>query len=155
MKKIYHNLLLLAAGFMFITACSDADPLPDNVIYAPEGLQLKLDWSTGTTAEDALQEVDLDLKLMRDTETVGRSENVTRFESVNMYKTLHNGDFRVDVAAYKVTKKTDFILTISDSENLTSKVYTSFFHRGEKLTLPFLKIRKEGDHYTIIPNKKQ
>lgn len=155
MKKIYPYVLPFVAVLISITSCSDSNALPDNVIQAPEGLKIKLDWSTGSTLEDALQEVDLDLKLMRDTETVGRSENVTRFESVNMHKTLHNGDFRIDVAAYKVRKKTDFTLTISDSENLTSKVYTSFFHRGEKLTLPFLKIRKEGDHYTIIPNKKQ
>lgn len=151
MKKIYQYFLPFVAGLICLSSCSDPNALPENVIQSPSGLKIRLEWTTGTTSEKAIQEADLDLKLMRGTEIVGRSENVSRFESISMYKTLHNGEFRIDVKAHKVQKRANFTLTITDAEDLSSKVYTSYFGPGEHITLEFLKVVKEGEQYTISP----
>lgn len=149
MKKLYRYFLPLVVGLTCLTSCSDPNALPDNVIQSPGGLKIRLEWTTGTTPEAAIHEADLDLKLMRGTEIVGRSENVSRFESVRMYKTLSNGEFRIEVQAHKLQKRADFTITVTDADNLSGKVYASYFRAGEKITLEFLKIVKEGERYSI------
>lgn len=144
-------LLAVGAGLLMMNACSDPHALPENVIPSAEGLQINLEWTTGSGVEAAIDEADLDLRLMRGTETVGRSEHVTRFESLRMQKTLSDGEFRIDIRAHKVKKRADFTVTISDMENLKSKVYDSYFMVGEDISLEYLRIVKEGENYTVTP----
>lgn len=154
MKMIRTTIMAIGAGMLLFTSCTDPNAIPDNVIQSADGLKISLEWTTGTDRETSVQEADLDLRLMRDTETVGRSENVSRFESLPMHKSLTDGEFRVDIRAYKVNKKADFKVTISDMENTRSKVYTSFFMPREELTLEFIRIVKQGETYTLSSYKK-
>lgn len=147
--------LLTSLIFIFsITSCSTSDSddaAPSNVIRDDEGIKIRLEWSIGSSVNNALSEVDLDLTLTNTSQEVDNSKEVLSFESISLPSVYQDDTYEVNVVYYQGSKSTDYTIYIEGLSNEVTKTYTGEFLASDQgLEIADLTIKKEGNQYTII-----
>lgn len=151
MKNLLPLSLLLV--FSFSVSCSkDSDPevRPSNTITSTTGVLIELDWSTGGSSSQALQESDLDLYLDMNNTQVEASENLYSFESIHLKDIYKDGVYEVYVGAFDLSRRTDYSLYLSAPGSSVIHHFTGYFLAGEHGEVRYLRIRKEGNRYTLL-----
>ncbi|UII23724.1 hypothetical protein [Fulvivirga ligni] len=147
MKK-YIFILLVS---VIVAACGTTeDPLPSNVVKNSEGLNIDLEWSTGGSSSQSMEDVDLDLYLEKDGKVIDESTYI-QFEQVSILDHYADGEYEVKVKFYDGTKRADYSLFVNGFDSNENILFTSYFLASDEgTTLTYLKIIKEGDEYTIL-----
>ena len=147
MKK--YIIIILASAI--ISACgTPEDPLPSNVVKNSEGLNIDLEWTTGGSSSQSMNDVDLDLYLEKDEKVIDQSA-YTQFEQVSILDHYADGEYLVKVKFYDGSKRADYSLFVNGFDSNDNILFTSYFLAGDEGTnLTYLKIIKEGDEYTIL-----
>ncbi|EMR01743.1 hypothetical protein [Cesiribacter andamanensis] len=147
-STLYAGLLLC---LFFLTACGDGpEPVPANVVNSTNGLRIDLEWTTGGTTSDAVNNSDLDLYLTKGGTEVSNSTSSGSFEVVRIQDVYADGEYTIAVEAFNATKKTNYTLYVKGDDEGELKPYTGEFLAGDRyLKVNFLKIKKAGSTYTI------
>lgn len=147
------GLTILALQF---SACSsdDGPSVAANEILDTEGLTIQLEWSTGGSTTQALQDIDLDLGLVLEQEEIDASVNFLSFESVSIRNFFADGDYTVAVEYFSGDKDVTYTLFISgqtDDSNSRVLEYEGQFSAGdEDAIINDLTITKEGNRYSVV-----
>jgi len=150
MKYLFLKSLSLFFMFAFFASCTVMEPHPSNEILSADGLKIVLEWKTGSSSLQALEDVDLDLFLIRGANQVRRSKTSDHFEMVILEDVFSDGEYTVAVASHEIIKKTAFTVYISDMNAERVVSYTSDFEIGEDdQIVNFVKIHKLGTKYTV------
>lgn len=148
--SLYAGLMLCLS---LLTACGGgSDPVPSNVINSSTGLRLDLEWTTGGTSSDAISDSDLDLYLMKGTNEAAKSISGYSFETVRIQDIYSDGEYVVDILAYRTAKRTNYTLYVKGDDEGEIKSFNSYFlatDGDQDLKISFLKIKKAGSTYTI------
>ena len=154
--RFLSNILLFAAIFSLFSACSNtnSDILPDNEIRSTNGLTIELEWTTGSSTQQAVQEVDLDLfayfGFNEGAELVEGSTNKFGFEQLTLRNFYADGSYFIDVDYFAgILDRVDFEVYLSSNSNDEVQVYLGRIGEGSSFR-NFLEIRKQGDLYTIL-----
>lgn len=150
MKKNLLNVIAFLCFATFVMSCSsDKEERPSNEISSTNGLKISLEWTTGSSSTQAKEDADLDLYLMKGQEEV-RSSETFNFENIAFENVFADGEYKIVVDAYSVSKKADYTLYVTDGDGEQVKTYNSFFNAGDtNLKADLLKIVKSGNKYTF------
>ncbi|MGB3181919.1 MAG: hypothetical protein WBB45_11045 [Cyclobacteriaceae bacterium] len=152
MRKLF--TLMVLPLFVFMAACStdSEDVTPSNEIVDSKGVEISLEWSTGGSTSQSLNEVDLDLYLFKDANEISSSETGSSFEDVAINAVYADGEYDVDVEFYSGTTGATFTVFVTGIETQTSIEYTGSFdasEAGNTVWPDFIKVTKTGDTYTV------
>ncbi len=148
MKSLKFALIVLTL-LPFITACDDNDQLPRDTINSPNGLIIDLEWTTGGSATQALDEVDLDLLLTSGVDLVDESESAD-FERVRIENFYRDGSYILSITYFDGISNVDFSVFLRGTSSTSNIVVESSFSGNEQgLTIDYLEIVKSGTTYTI------
>jgi len=148
--------ILISLLFIVLTAVAcgpveEEEARPENVIVSSEGLTIELEWSTGGSVTQALDEIDLDLFLLKDSEVITSSENGSSFEDVTIDDIYSDGDYFIDVEFFSGEIAVDYTLFVRGNESNESNTYSSSFLSSDRgVSVQYLRIEKSGNTYTIF-----
>lgn len=157
MKTILKTLLgiIFLTTVVFFTSCSGPadDATPSNVINDSEGIKIDLEWSTGGTGIDALEEADLDLRIYKGGTKVLWSEKGSSFERIGFNPDLYaDGVYTVTIFLYSNDEHTNYTATVNGISVSNPYTFTSTFAAEEtQREIEALTITKAGSRYTIEP----
>lgn len=153
MKKLL--LLLAVPCILFVSGCSDSEevnPQGAESITDAQGLEIVLEWNTGSTTSKATEEADLDLYLYKDQSEVQASEFFYSFEQVTIENIYQNGDYEIDISYVGGVADVDFTLFVNSMDGKNSIQYKGSFNAseaGDGAWPKFVTISKNGTKYTI------
>lgn len=153
MRKLFTLMVLPLLIFMAACGGSEDDPQPNNVISDSQGVTISLEWSTGGTVEEAKNEADLDLKVVRDGNTVASSSSFSSFEETSLTSANSDASYDVQVKYYGGSADVTFTVIVTGIASGASVEYTATFDSedgGTGLYDDFITITKEGNDYTIV-----
>lgn len=151
MKRLHLLLVTLLLSNVLLSCSKDKDPvLPANVLVSSHGIKIELEWSTGGSSNQALNESDLDLYLDKGEVNIQASENRYSFEEVYLRDIYKDGTYDVYVGAFDVSRRTSYHLYISAPGAETIHHYTGYLTAGENGEVRYLSIRKEGRRYILV-----
>ncbi|MFA0964782.1 hypothetical protein AB9P05_23440 [Roseivirga sp. BDSF3-8] len=153
MRKLLTMMLL--PMLVFVAACGsseDEEPLPANEISDTEGVSIVLEWSTGGSNTQSLDDVDLDMVLMKGTTEVDESSRISSFEDVTLEPIFADGEYSVDLEYYSGSVNVSFTVYVIGINSSRTLEYTGSFSadEGGNASWPgFLTITKTGDTYSV------
>ncbi len=152
MKKI--KCFLLSALLITIFSCSgveEVDKVPDNIIKDDSGLLIELEWSTGGSVTQSLDEANLNLYLIKDGKEIDASSNYGYYEEVAVEDVYSDGSYIIQLVYYNGEAAVDYTLFVkgsSSTENITFN--GSFLSTDKGVVVDYLKIQKSGNEYSIV-----
>lgn len=121
--RLRRTILFSIIGLAAITACD-----PEEVVQEPDftissdvaNMDLQLTWDLGTTEEDALAEIDLDLELLADGLKVSESAETTSFEELSLMTDQLGTTARYVIQAFyfRGDVEVDYTLTMTLGEEV-------------------------------------
>lgn len=150
--KVALTVLFLTTLIIF-SGCGEDEKLPSNVIEDSEGIKVDLDWSTGGTPTDALNDTDLDLRIYKGGAKVLWSETGSQFERIEFDPDLYaDGVYTVVIYLFSTDENVSYTATINGIN--VSKPYefnSTFGAEDESREVSAVTITKKGNKYTIKP----
>jgi hypothetical protein len=148
------NLFKYISPFILIlgvsVSCTVKEPHPSNEIHSQDGLKIVLEWRTGSSSIQALEDADLDLFLIRGSNKVRISENIHSFEFIILEDIFADGEYIVSIESHEIFRNTEFTVYITDQTGDQVLSYTSTLDAGENfIALDFVRIYKIGTTYTV------
>lgn len=131
-------------------ACSEDDKERVNSITDPEGLNISLTWSVGSTNDVALESADLDLKLFLDQDELKSSARPDEFEGFDYTFPDGDGQYGIKViyfGAYTTQQVTYTLSITGKSIERTFSVKGTFLPADQGASISAVTIRKEADKY--------
>lgn len=151
LKNIITTVLTVGVCGQFFACTSSEEIGPANEINDSQGLNIQLEWSTGSSTRQSLSEVDLDLFLLLQNDEVEHSGYYSQFESVAIENFFTDGEYAVNVAYVVGNKALDYTLFVSGaSEGGKEILYEGVFaatDQGGEIT--DITITKKGNKYII------
>ncbi|MBL3655590.1 hypothetical protein [Fulvivirga sediminis] len=146
----YFSLLAIATTFLFFSCGESEEKLPDNVIKNSQGLDIDLEWETGGSSQKAIEDANLDLYLYQGENQIDPSVYYSSFETVSIQSHFKDGDYTIKVKLQNSVDRVDYTIFANGIDANESISYSSYFLSSDKGTIvDYLKIKKEGDTYTI------
>jgi hypothetical protein len=150
--KNLKSIILALLCLVGVLSCklTEKEVIPENVIISEDGIVLNLEWTTGGSAAQSLDDVDLDLILNWGTDVVDVSAS-TSFEEVKIENFYADGTYLVNVEYFEGSSIVDYSLYLrgtSSSDNFLYKGSLKSTDTGAYVD--FIEINKSGNHYTII-----
>lgn len=150
MKITFLKNIIFIFVFAIVSSCTVPEPHPSNEIISNNGIKIILEWRTGSSSLQALEDADLDLYLIKGQNQVRWSENSGNFETVFLEDVFADGEYIVAVGSHEIFKSTEFTVYISDMTVTNIVTVTSNFEIGENdRVVNFVKIQKRGSKYMI------
>ena len=147
------SLLLLFNAVITLSACTDPiETTPDNIINDSNGVKITLEWSTGGSITNSIEEVDIDLDLSLGSVIVDESSNSFSFENVTLDSFFADGIYDLNLYYYSGTSSVDYtIYIVGASPDVTRTLeYKGVFSATDKgITITDLTIKKTGNKYVI------
>ncbi|MEQ8928055.1 MAG: hypothetical protein RLO81_19715 [Fulvivirga sp.] len=146
----FNYLLVLITISVFSISCNvDNEPIPDNVIESPTGLNIDLEWSTGGSAVQSTADVDLDLFMYSGPDDVAFSET-TDFERVRLENFFRNGTYIVRITYFDGISDVNWTLYVGSPDSDKDIILKDFFSRNDVgIQVDYIEIVKNGTTYTI------
>lgn len=146
--------LCLASAFFLSCSSDDDEKLPDGVIEDSSGLSFTLEWTTGSTSTQALEDADLDIYLYNsDDDLVSGSQSSQDFETMELSHLLADDEYYVTIYPFTVDANTTFTLYVEGTNSGTSYSYSGTFTSSDdengSYYPDFINIVKSGNTYTI------
>lgn len=153
MRKLNY-LFILPFTVLLFSACaeSEIETIPDNVLTDSEGINITLEWSTGSSVTEALDQVDLDLSLNLNNNKIEASSNSFSFENVSLESYFTDGSYELELIYYDGNVDVDYTLYVMGASSESSRTYEyrgSFNASDKGLSITDLTIKKIGNKYTI------
>jgi len=148
------TLMIGVTSMLTLSSCSkDDDKTPANQISDSEGLVISLEWSTGSTPEQAKSDVNLDLyvRVGVDGDVMAESSvSSNEFESLEFLGADHtDGDYNVQFLVWDEVPAT-WTLKVKGKSSTKVKTYTGNIVSGDLNSAKRpLTIKKSGNKYTI------
>ncbi|UII24615.1 hypothetical protein LVD15_14920 [Fulvivirga maritima] len=141
---------LLTLSFLILISCGESeDKLPDNVIENSEGIIIDLEWSTGGSSAQSLEDADLELYLYKGTEEIASSAGYG-FEDVSILSYYGDGAYTIKVELYNSKDRVDYSLYLNGIDANENMLYESYFLSSDKgAVVDYLRVVKDGNRYTI------
>ena len=133
---------------LFSSCKKDDNDRNENEIISENGLDITLEWSTGSSSTQALEDVDVDMIILQGADTVALSNSPDRFEEGRIQRFFINGDYNIRYNVFKARTDADFTVFVSGSKlkTYTGKIFATDTERQ------ILTINKEGNTYTVNQN---
>jgi hypothetical protein len=152
--RTYVSALLLSGAMIGLNSCSKDDEEPANVINDADGIEVVLEWSTGGTDAQAIDDADLDLKLVYDGVQIASSNSTSAFEDLNDFdfSAFDDGEFTVQVRYYGAYTTDDVTYTVTVGGVSVTKTFSvdgSFADEDEGDLVDVIEITKAGNKYTL------
>ena len=158
MKRFFKTagmLVSLFAAVVTLNSCSssDEDKGPTNVITDGDGIKIDLEWTTGGTTNDALNEADLDLRIYKGGSQVLSSESSGSFERIEFDPDLYaDGTYTVAIVLFENDEDTNYTATVNGISVTDPFTFTSTFAATEDYReINAFTITKLGSKYTMEP----
>ncbi len=151
MKKNLLTIFSCLFFALFVASCSPVEETvkPANAITSSEGLIVTLEWTTGGSVTQAQADADLDLVLKKNTTEIRKSSSFG-FDELFMEDVFGDGEYKLIVKAYEVTKKADYTIYVTDADREQTKTYTGYFNAGDDgIEVEYMTIKKSGSQYII------
>lgn len=153
--KVNFRIAALATLVVFfggLASCSaDEEPQAENEIIDEGGLEITLEWSTGGSSSQSIDDVDLDLDLVLGEDRVDDSSSSFSFESVELSAFFADGTYDVNVEYFGGQSAVTYTLFVDGKITGRSLEYTGVFESSDAgTTITDINIRKEGNVYTIL-----
>lgn len=148
-----HTILMLGmVSIVMIVSCGEEEPLEvENEIVDGSGLKITLEWSTGGSVSQSMEEVDLDLDLIFGDEAIDSSSSSFSFESVDLSSFFSDGNFDVVVEYFRGSVNVDYTIFVEGASTGEILEYEGIFAASDAgLTITDISIIKDGNVYTIV-----
>jgi hypothetical protein len=152
MKKHITFLPILVIALLLNSCSKDEDNEPANQITSSNGITISLTWLTGGTANQAIEDADLDLGIFdSEGDIMDVSDNESSFENLTMNSQYPDGEYTVMVLLWEnfAAKAINYKITASGggkelkAEGTFSVTVEDFTERS------IMKIVKKGSKYTV------
>ena len=152
---ISKSLIAVFITILSLFACSapeeDENVSPKDSIQDGDGIRIELEWNTGGSVNQSIDDADLDLILTKDNKVVVDSDTWYSFESVDIENIYADGDYYIDVAVIDIVQDASYTLYVSGFNGNDNLSYTgSLTTSDDEITIQYLKIVKKGTQYTIV-----
>lgn len=147
--RLNYIFLLLSIAVLSISCDTDNEPIPDNIIVSPTGLNIDLEWSTGGSAVQSITEVDLDMFMFSDTDDVAFS-GTTEFERMRIENFFRNGSYIISIEYFAGVSDANWTLFIGSPDSDKDIIFKdSFSVNDQGLIIDYIEIIKNGTSYTV------
>lgn len=145
------RLIIAVIALSLFGSCSGNDePKDPKIITDDNGLIIDLEWSTGGSTSQSLNEVDLDLRLLKGTTVVESSLSGYSFEQVEIKDIYSDGEYVLQIVVDYASKGSNYSVFVSGIKSKEVKEYNGTTTAAEQgASIEFIKIIKQGNKYNL------
>jgi hypothetical protein len=147
------KFLLSLAVILSVFACGEVEEkLPEGTISDSEGLIIDLEWTTGGSNNQSLEDTDLELYLMDGDEEIDGDYFFSDFRQVMIEPHYADRNYTIVVeVGFHIDADTDYTLYVRGAEGSgeTMTFTGSFSSTDKEAFIEHLEIQKSGDEYAI------
>ena len=139
-------------ALLFVTAgCEKEEVGPRMLIEDTDGLDISLEWSTGRSIEQAKDEINIDLYLIKGRRTIQASVT-SDFEYIELLSNEADGEYDLRVRYTNITRRGTFLFNINGKSRGRTLRFSGEVHPIEQseFQTALLRIHKSGDEFSIV-----
>jgi hypothetical protein len=149
-SRVQAVVILVACASLWSCSGSSDEPTDPKEMRDESGLNIDLEWNTGGSTTQAINEVDLDLRLKKGTTIVETSYSAFSFEQVQIKDIYADGEYTIEIYVDYASKASNYKVFINGIKTDDPKEYTGTTSTSEDgATIEFIKITKLGTKYTL------
>jgi hypothetical protein len=143
--------LIIISVLIAQLGCSKEDPKDERVIEDAKGLIIELEWDSGGSASQALNDIDLDLFLKKGSTQIESSVRYGSFEDIALRDFYADDEYVIEIRVYSAQKDGTYELFVKGVDSGDTRRFEGTISSSETgASIQTLTIRKQGRTYTLI-----